>query len=266
MNILVTNDDGVGNPGIWALVRAVKQLGNVTVVAPASNQSGTGAALSFRKSIQVNEVESQVQGVPCYAVEGTPGDSAVIGIRQVLGNQVDAVVSGINPGNNTSGHYLISGTLGAATIACLNGVKSAAFSSALLEEVDDPLIGRITTAITRELISAETPPAALFNINFPTIRTGGITGAEECRPAPSLLDMKIEKHKDGGYEIMSRIAVSWDGSRLMPGTDLEVLDRGCVALTAVNVNGNMPNHTPNDQTLGRQSLGRMVAAASSAIG
>ena len=53
MNILVTNDDGVDNPGIWALARAVKDIGEVTVVAPADNQSGVGAGLSFRQSVTI---------------------------------------------------------------------------------------------------------------------------------------------------------------------------------------------------------------------
>ncbi len=259
MNILVTNDDGVDNPGIWALVRAVKHLGNVTVVAPASDQSGRGAALSFRKSVAVNEIESRMQGVRCYAVEGTPGDATVIGIKHVLDDQVDAVVSGINPGNNTSRNFLISGTFGAAIIACSNGIKAAAFSSNWLDDVDDPLIGKITAAVTKELISEDTPGATLFNINFPSIDDRMFLGAEESSPAPSLLQMKTVQQDDGGYEIISRLAVSWNGSELVPGTDLEVLSRGRVALTAVN--GDNLSHIPGDP-----SLQRMIAAANRVIG
>ncbi|MCH8229946.1 MAG: 5'/3'-nucleotidase SurE [Chloroflexi bacterium] len=259
MNILVTNDDGVDNPGIWALVRAAKGLANVTVVAPASNQSGRGAGLSFRKSVAVHEIESRVQGVPCYAVEGTPGDAAAIGINHVLSNQVDAVVSGINPGNNTSRNLLISGTFGAAIIASSNGVKAAAFSTEFLEDVDDLLIGQITTGITKELISEETPQATLFNVNFPSMSNGSFGGAEEASPTPSLLQMKIEPNNDGGYEIMSRLAVSWDGSIAPPGTDIDVLRRGRVAITALN--GNNLSHVPGDP-----AVRRMIAAANRAIG
>ena len=259
MNILVTNDDGVDSPGIWALVHAVKDLASVTVVAPAEDQSGTGAGLSFRKPVRVNEIESNVQGVPCYAVAGTPGDAAVIGIRHVLDDQVDAVVSGINPGNNTSRNLLISGTFGAAIIASSNGVKAAAFSTEFLEDVDDPLVGQITTEIARELVSEETPPAGLFNVNFPSIHHGIIGGAEEASPTPSLLQMKLEQREDGGFELMSRLAVSLDGSSAAPGTDIEVLMRGRVAITAVN--GNNLSHVPGDPT-----VQRMIAAANRAIG
>ena len=259
MNILVTNDDGVENPGIWALVRAVKNLGSVTVVAPAVNQSGRGTGLSFRESIAVNEAESPVSGVPCFAVHGTPGDAAVIGIKHVLGDQVDAVVSGINPGNNTSRNLLISGTMGAAIVASSNGVKAAAFSCQFLENVDDPLIGRITSAITSELISEETPQATLLNVNFPPLDTGKIEGAEESSPTPSLLQMKLEPRLDGGYEIMSRLAVGFDGSTLPPGTDLDVLSRGHVAITTVL--GDNLSFVPGDP-----SARRMIDAANRVIG
>ena len=259
MNILVTNDDGVDNPGIWALVRAVKDLGDVTVVAPARNQSGVGAGLSFRKSVTISEAESLVRGVPCYAVEGTPGDSAVIGIKHVLSDHADAVVAGINPGNNTSRNFFISGTIGAAIIACSNGVKAAAFSLARFDEIDDPLIGQITNVIVREFISVETPQATLFNINFPALSDGGFGGAEEASPAPSLLHMKLERHGDNGYEIMSRLAIHRDGSPAAAGTDVEVLSRGRVAITAVN--GNNLSHVPGDPT-----VQRMIAAATRVIG
>jgi 5'-nucleotidase len=259
MNILVTNDDGVDNPGIWGLVRAIKDLANVTVVAPANNQSGRGAGLSFRNSIAFTETDSPVQGVPCYAVEGTPGDATVVGLKHVLNDQVDAVVSGINPGHNTSRNMFISGTMGAAIIASSNGVKAAAFSAELLEDVDDPLIGKITNAITKELVSEETPQATLFNVNFPSIHNGKINGAEESAPTPSLLQMKLERHENGGYEIFSRLAVGSDGSTAGQGTDIEVLMRGRVSITAVN--GYDLKHIPNDP-----SLQRMIDAANLAIG
>ena len=81
MNILVTNDDSIEDPGIWALVNAVKDLGHVKVIAPEKDQSGVGAAVSFRKSVKVNPAPSRVEGVECYAVGGTP---AVPGPQEVV--------------------------------------------------------------------------------------------------------------------------------------------------------------------------------------
>jgi 5'-nucleotidase len=98
IKILITNDGGVDNPGKWVLVNAVKDLGEVTVVGPAGNHSGVGTALSMRKSVQIISAPSQVLGVDCFAVSGTPGGSVILGVEHVLGGEVDAVVSGINPG------------------------------------------------------------------------------------------------------------------------------------------------------------------------
>ncbi len=79
------------------LVNAVKDLGEVTVVGPTSNQSGVGTALFMRKSVQIMSAPSPLPGVDCFAVSGTPGGSVILGVEHVLGGEVDAVVSGINP-------------------------------------------------------------------------------------------------------------------------------------------------------------------------
>ena len=259
MNILVTNDDGVDNPGIWALARAVRELGDITVVAPADNQSGVGAGLSFRKSAKIREYESQIENVPCFAVDGTPGDSVAFGINRVLNNTVDAVVSGINPGNNTSRNVFISGTFGAAIISAALGVKACAFSIGPFDDVDNQLVGRIITATTSELLSPDTPRAGLYNINFPPLQYSGFLGAEGCAPALSELKMKLEANNFGGFELFSGLRLNIDRLELTPGTDVEVLSRNRVALSAFD--GNTLVHDQDDP-----GLQRMIAAANSVIG
>ena len=144
-------------------------------------------------------------------------------------------------------------------IASSNGIKSAAFSCEFLDDVDDPLIRQITSAIASELISGETPQATLLNVNFPSLLFGKIGSAEESAPTPSLLQMKLEQRDNGGYEIMSRLAVGSDGSTVPPGTDIDVLMRGRISITAVN--GNNLSHIPGDP-----SVQRMIAAANRLIG
>ena len=259
MNILVTNDDGVDNPGIWALARAVKDIGEVTVVAPADNQSGVGAGLSFRQSVTIREHESQIKGVPCFAVDGTPGDSVAFGVNHVLNNDVAAVVAGINPGHNTSRNVFISGTFGAVIIAAAIGVKACAFSIDALDDVDDQLVGGIITATTRELVGSDTPRDGLYNVNFPPLRYSEILGAEGCAPAPSELRMKLEANNIGGFELFSGLRLRIDRLKLMPGTDVEVLSRNRVALSAFD--GNTLVHDQDDP-----GLQRMIAAANRVIG
>jgi len=259
MNILVTNDDGFDNPGIWALANAVRSLGEVTVVAPVNNQSGTGCSISFRKSVNVDQVSSKLEGVNCFAVSGTPADSVILGSKYILKEDVDVVVSGINPGFNTSRNMFISGTFGAAIIASALGVRACAFSMDAMDPVNDLTVADVITAITNELMCPETPSGSLFNVNFPTIAISGINGAEGCAPARSDLRMNVDLQSDGGYEIFSGLKVNIDGLELTPGTDIEVLARGKVALTALD--GTSLDYLRDDQ-----SLHRMIDAANRVIG
>jgi 5'-nucleotidase len=259
MKILVTNDDGFDNPGIWALVRAIKDLGDVTVVAPADNQSGVGTALSLRKSVKISEAPSQVGGVECYAVSGTPADSVIFGIEHVLLGNVDAVVSGINPGYNTSRNVFISGTMGAAIQASSKGVKACAFSLGLGGDINDSVAGVITGAITKELLSAETARGALFNVNFPNIDGNEYRGAEGAAPGTSEFVSKLEAQSDGGFELFSGLRVNVEGLELTPGTDLEVINRDRISISSLE--GPTLTHQPSDPT-----LHRMIDAANRVIG
>ena len=259
MNILITNDDSIEHPGIWALANAVKDLGHVTVVAPAEDQSGVGTAVSFRKSVKVYPAPSRVQGIDCYAVSGTPADSVIHGSKQIFNDEVDAVVSGINPGFNTSRHLFISGTFGASIIASALGIKTCAFSMDPENDPNDDAVRSVITAVTRELISAQTPQGSLFNVNFPTVRTQGMNGAEGAAPMPSDLKMSSEALADGGFEVSSELKAKIDRMDLAPGTDEEVLSRGKVALTALD--GTNLSYLPGDP-----SLQRMIDAANRVIG
>jgi 5'-nucleotidase len=259
MKILVTNDDGVDNPGIWALVNAVKDLGKVTVVGPAGNQSGVGTALSLRKSVHVASAPSLVSGVECFAVSGTPADSVILGVEHVLKGEVDAVVSGINPGFNTSRNLFISGTMGAAIQASGKGTKACAFSMDAVDDINDQNVRNVTTEIVRELIHKDTPRAALFNVNFPSLVYGGMQGVEGAVPAPSEFSSQVEVQGDGGFEIFSGLRVAIEQLELTDGTDLEVLNRRKVAISALD--GPTLTHLPNDPT-----LRRMIDAANRVTG
>lgn len=247
MKILVTNDDGFDNPGIWALVNAVKDIGDVTVVAPADNQSGVGTALSLRKSVKINSAPTKVDGVLCYAVGGTPADSVILGVEHVLLGEVDLVLSGINPGFNTSRNVYISGTMGAAIQASGKGIKACAFSMGMGGDLEDPVAGRAVTAIARELLDPETPRGALFNVNFPGEGGDTYQGAEGAFPQPSEFMSKIEAQSDGGYEIFSGLRVNILEERVDPGSDIEVNSRGKIAISCLD--GDTMVHQPQSASL-----------------
>ncbi len=129
MEILVTNDDGIDSPGIYALARELKKIGNVTVIAPDRQQSAVGHALSVDKPLRVHNYykNGEIFG---RSINGTPSDCAKLALSTLLDKKPDLLVSGINHGQNTAVNILYSGTVSAATEGMLAGIPSIAVSVA----------------------------------------------------------------------------------------------------------------------------------------
>src|SRR5258707_128063 len=121
--ILVTNDDGYFSPGIAALAAALRPLGEVTVVAPQTEASAVGHALTLRRPLRCELVADRV-----YAVDGTPTDCVNIAIDEVLEGRPDLVVSGINKGLNIGDDVTYSGTVAGALEGALLGYQAIAVS------------------------------------------------------------------------------------------------------------------------------------------
>ncbi|WP_435360436.1 5'/3'-nucleotidase SurE [Haloarchaeobius sp. DFWS5] len=174
LEILLTNDDGIDSPGFRAIYDALADVGNVTAVAPATDQSAVGRSIS--NDVEVDEHELG------YAVHGTPSDCVVAGL-QALFPDPDIVVSGCNRGANL-GHYVLgrSGTVSAAVEAAFFGVPAIAVSlyvpfdpeddrpwseiSVPLEDYDEA--ARVTTYLTRHALGAGVfKQADYLNVNAP---------------------------------------------------------------------------------------------------
>ena len=108
--ILVTNDDGYNAPGILKLIEIMKDLGDVTVVAPEDPMSGTGHAITVRSPLRLMK-RSQDNGYALWSCKGTPVDCVKLGEQIVLRKKPDLVVSGINHGSNASVNIVYSGTM-----------------------------------------------------------------------------------------------------------------------------------------------------------
>lgn len=132
--ILLCNDDGVKSSGILAANEAVKDLGNTTIVAPSVQQSGIGHALTLFEPIRINK-EKLINGKIGYSVSGTPTDSLIVGVFEILNKKPDLVISGINIGYNLGKAELTtSGTLGAAIESASYGIPTIAVSQAVTNE------------------------------------------------------------------------------------------------------------------------------------
>ncbi len=180
LRVLVTNDDGVGAPGIDALVEAVRKLPGteVTVVAPVKNQSGTGGKVTSG-ALVVKEAKT-ASGFAAHSVAGFPADSIVWALdKKGIARRPHVVLSGINAGQNIGVLIDLSGTVGAARAAARRGIPALAVSQGLATQPDYPTTVKAALAWLAqhraELLARDTSstaPSTVTNINAPTCPTG----------------------------------------------------------------------------------------------
>ena len=165
MRILISNDDGYLAPGLAALVQAVQGLGQIEVIAPEQNASGTSNALTLSRPLQVFSAGAGLPGV--RFVNGTPSDCVHVALTGLLGYRPDLVLSGINQGANMGDDTLYSGTVAAAMEGFLFGIPAIAFSQ--VERGWSQL--DVAAAVAREVIAQalrEAPAGPwLLNVNIP---------------------------------------------------------------------------------------------------
>jgi 5'-nucleotidase len=165
--ILVTNDDGVRAPGILALAQALKPLGEVTVVAPADNQSAKSHSLSITDPVYVDPVVLG-GGLEAFAATATPASCVKVALLALMKERPHLVVSGINRGVNVGRIAYVSGTVGAAREATLHGIPSIASSLDVTGGFSDYTAAAKATAEVAAIVKAHGLPAGVFlNVNVP---------------------------------------------------------------------------------------------------
>ncbi len=189
MRILLTNDDGVAAPGIWAAAAVLASLGEVTVVAPATNYSGYGAALPperFYYYFPYRRPDGHPRNVTAYGLAGTPASCAHVGLSGVFGGgPFDLVVSGINHGANLGRDVFYSGTVGAALTAHILGVPAIAVS----QDAGPAGIVHWDSAawalgeVVRLWQENGEPAPVVFNVNVPNVPIPRLAGTLTTSPA-----------------------------------------------------------------------------------
>jgi len=172
MLTLLTNDDGIFAPGLAAMERALRRIGEVSVVAPSTEQSGVGHAITFLTPLTAKEI---FDGPRCrgWAVDGSPADAVKLGISEFCPRRPDVVVSGINAGLNAGINVLYSGTVAAAVEGAFFGITSIAVSLEYDEHADFERASEIAIDVIGELLSRSPPAGSLYNINIPTRALSG---------------------------------------------------------------------------------------------
>ncbi len=167
LRILLTNDDGIYAPGLAALERELTRLGDVTLVAPAVEQSGVGHSITFLSPLVVKEVfeGDRRRG---WAVEGSPADCVKLGIFEFCPVRPDLVVSGINGGLNAGINVLYSGTVAAAIEGAFFGITSIAVSLEFSEHAQFDKAARMAIKVIEQILAQKSSAPQLFNVNIPT--------------------------------------------------------------------------------------------------
>ncbi|MCA9131497.1 MAG: 5'/3'-nucleotidase SurE [Planctomycetales bacterium] len=178
MRILLTNDDGVYAPGLAALRLGLAALGEVHLIAPATEQSGVGHSITFLEPLVCKQIyrEDELLGT---AVEGSPADCVKLGVSVLIDQPVDLVVSGINGGLNAGINVLYSGTVAAAIEGAFFRLNSFAVSLEYDPHADFHTAARIAIPLIAQILQQKESPPQLYNINIPTVavekvRAGGI--------------------------------------------------------------------------------------------
>jgi 5'-nucleotidase len=164
LKILVTNDDGIHSEGIIALARAVREVGEVTVIAPDRERSAIAHSVTLHRPLRVEKVKRNY-----YAVDGTPADCVHLGVNGILPDRPDLLISGINKGGNLGDDVTYSGTVSAALEGTLLGIPSFAISLVSRSHFKFETAARFAGKVARYIARKGLPKEVFLNINVPNL-------------------------------------------------------------------------------------------------
>ena len=167
-SILIVNDDSIFSDGIKALWEAMSEIGNTTVVAPKSEHSGSGHAITISRPLQSEKINLEC-GLSGHAVNGTPADSVKFATSLLMEKKPDILVSGINPGSNVGQSILYSGTVSAAREGTFRGISSIAISLDGDSNIDYSSAKDISKNIVQSVLKNGLPNDTLLNVTIPNI-------------------------------------------------------------------------------------------------
>jgi 5'-nucleotidase len=235
LTILLTNDDGIYAPGLAALYRELLRLGEVTVVAPESEQSAVGHAISLITPLRVKEVSIN-GGVEGWAVSGTPADCVKIALAELLPALPELVVSGINAGPNVGINVLYSGTVSAATEASILGIKGVAFSlNSYDKNADFATAAQIACDLLTHFKSwSRWTNGICLNVNLPALPRGQVKGVRITRQDTGPLVEHFERRVDPRKHVYYWLAEIHDRQAPALDTDYGALSQGYVSVTPIH--------------------------------
>ena len=248
MNILVTNDDGVTAPGLLALAQAMHPFGEIKILAPDHNWSGSGHVKTLDRPLRVKQVRL-ADGFPAWATDGAPSDCVALALLGFFEEKFDLVVSGINPMPNLGHDVTYSGTVTAAMEALIWGVPGIAFSLGSVENnlyvSDFSAAASVARKIVDAAIHHSLPAGILLNVNIPMLPEDQVKGFRTTRQGlrvyRDILDRRVDPRGIPYYWI------GGDSPTGIPekGTDIGALSDGYVSITPIQLDLTAYNAIPS---------------------
>ncbi len=228
MKILVSNDDGYRADGIRALAEALKDLGQVTIVAPDRNRSGASNSLTLDVPLRVHETEPEV-----FCVQGTPTDCVHLAISGLFDYRHDMVVSGVNDGANLGDDVLYSGTVAAAMEGRFLGLPTLAVSLCTSESGGRHFdtAARVARMLVGQMLERPLERAMILNVNVPDLPFGELRGVRTTRlgkrhPAEPIIEARDQRNR-----VVYWIGPAGAGADAGEGTDFHAVAEGFVSVT-----------------------------------
>ena len=251
-HILLTNDDGIGAPGLRALLRALRPLAEVTVLAPDHNWSAAGHTKTMHKPLRVGPYSFECDTPPAspplrqgggegeerveaYTTTGAPSDCVALALLGILSRKPDLVVSGINQGANVGHDLTYSGTVAAAMEAVIFGLPAVSISLDSYESHDFGFAAQVGAHVVSQVLARGLPQGVFLNVNVPCRPAEEIGGVAVTRLGRRVYrDILIERQDPRGRPYYW-IGGEPPGGHEDEGTDIWALARGYVSISPVHL-------------------------------
>ena len=233
--ILITNDDGIHSQGLIELEEALKDVGDVYVVAPASEMSGASHSLTLARPLRIRQIDERH-----WTVDGTPTDCITLALNKILPDDEKPHVcaSGINHGGNLGDDATYSGTVAGALEATILGVPGVALSLVARENFDFHEAAKFAVTAVRKVLTEGLPEGTLLNINLPP---GEIKGVRVTRQGIKNARPVISEHIDPRGKAYFWIGEEYFNKNSADGTDYQAIEQGYVSVTPLK--SDMTDHS-----------------------
>jgi 5'-nucleotidase len=234
--ILISNDDGVRAPALPVLAQALRAIGEVFIVAPVENQSGVSQALTAALPIAREDL-ALTGGLAAIGLSATPATTIQIAIKNIVMPRPDLVVTGVNTAYNLGTSAYLSGTVGAARQAVIEGVPAVATSMATPAVARDLVpAAQQVAGVVRQVRDHGLPSQTFLNVNIPPMPTGGYKGYQVTSQAAVRAGVErfVESKRPGTNQTVYW-SVYTEGATAPQGTDIWAVNNGYVSVTPMRV-------------------------------